>query len=32
VATRGRLSYPRYRIEAEQLDLHPLTPPPRGPD
>ena len=32
VATRGRLSYPRYRIEAEQLDLHPLTPPPRVPD
>jgi CAAX protease family protein len=28
VATGGRLSYPRYRTEAEQLDLHPSTPPP----
>jgi CAAX protease family protein len=32
VATGGRLSYPRYRTEAEQLDLHPSTPPPRVAD
>ena len=27
LVTRGRLSYPRYRAEAEQLDLYPSTPP-----